>query len=154
MKIGLFYCVAVPGTPTTRTSPYVKPTPPPSTPLPSSCADTWFVGARDTCISIAEKVDISLAKLIAWNPQLGASDEFDCNVTPGSRICVRKPSGQAGTDIFGTTTAADLSSSGTASDAPTETSRSERLSTSASVVPTPSPVQDGMVSGCTRLPSF
>jgi hypothetical protein len=54
LTVGDYYCVAIPSTPTTRTSAYSSPTPlptngvgpqPEQSGIPAACADYWFVGS-------------------------------------------------------------------------------------------------------------
>ncbi|KAF5536909.1 hypothetical protein FNAPI_11588 [Fusarium napiforme] len=71
-----WYCVAGPDTPTTRTADLTTPTRP-ATAMPtqsnvaSDCKEYWLVSKKDTCKSIRRANDISLEKLLAWNPALG-----------------------------------------------------------------------------------
>lgn len=96
LKIGNYYCVAIPSTPTTRTTSYSStplPTngagPQPEQPgIPEACTDYWFVGgyvsswcflycadgiftklngSSDTCDSIATKNNITVSQLENYN---------------------------------------------------------------------------------------
>ncbi|KAF5635712.1 carbohydrate-binding module family 50 [Fusarium sp. NRRL 25303] len=85
-----WYCVAGPGTPTTRTADVTTSTPP-TTSIPtqssvsSDCKEYWLVSEKDTCKSIRRANSISLEKLLTWNPALGST----CSgLEPDSYVCV------------------------------------------------------------------
>ncbi|OBT68027.1 hypothetical protein VE03_01474 [Pseudogymnoascus sp. 23342-1-I1] len=92
LKTNNYYCVAIPSTPTTRTTSYSStplPTngvgPQPEQPgIPEACKDYWFVGSSDTCDSIAMKNDIT--------PALSS----DCSgLKPNYYICIEMPGSSA-----------------------------------------------------------
>ncbi|KAF4948697.1 hypothetical protein FGADI_9472 [Fusarium gaditjirri] len=85
-----WYCVAGPGTRTTRTADLSTPTRP-ATAIPtqsnvaSDCKEYWLVSKKDTCKSIRRANSISLEKFLAWNPALGSK----CSgLKPDSYVCV------------------------------------------------------------------
>ncbi|KFY26805.1 hypothetical protein V493_03857 [Pseudogymnoascus sp. VKM F-4281 (FW-2241)] len=132
-KIGNYYCVAIPSTPTTRTTSYDStplPTngvgPQPEQPgIPETCADYWFVGNADTCDSIATKNNITVAQLKSYNPALSS----DCSgLTPNYYICVEMPGSSAtsGTATGTAGTAKPTATTGAPSTkiGPTESSKS------------------------------
>ncbi|KZL74226.1 LysM domain-containing protein [Colletotrichum tofieldiae] len=142
----MYYCVGVPGTPTTRTTPVPEQTAPPAEDLPtqegiaSDCTSFWLVSSADTCSSIASQGGITLADFKAWNPAVG--DACD-GLKPDFYVCVGRGSG-TGT---GTSSSAAVPSTTTAS----RTSSSAVVpstTTSSGAVATPTPIQGGMVSGC------
>ncbi|OBT87560.1 hypothetical protein VE02_03777 [Pseudogymnoascus sp. 03VT05] len=107
LKINNYYCVAIPSTPTTRTTSYSStplPTngvgPQPEQPgIPEACADYWFVGSVDTCDSIATKNNITVAQLESYNPALNS----DCSgLTPNYYICIEIPGNSATSGTAGT----------------------------------------------------
>ncbi|OBT71284.1 hypothetical protein VF21_09606 [Pseudogymnoascus sp. 05NY08] len=107
LKIHNYYCVAIPSTPTTRTTSYSStplPTngvgPQPEQPgIPEACADYWFVGSVDTCDSIATKNNITVAQLESYNPALNS----DCSgLTPNYYICIEIPGNSATSGTAGT----------------------------------------------------
>ncbi|KAH8744381.1 LysM domain-containing protein [Diaporthe sp. PMI_573] len=74
LQPSLYYCVAVPGTPSTRTAAYPSTTTASSAPaLPTGCTSTWLVGTDDSCADVADVNGLSLAEFVALNPQLDAS---------------------------------------------------------------------------------
>ncbi len=159
-----YYCVAVPGTPTTRTAAVAEPTTttaaaptgrPTQAGIAADCAAYWFVSTLDTCASIAELNGISQADLVAWNPALGSDcgglvADFDVCVglTP-STLTTSEGSG-ASTSPSSTTTDAPTSSSPPPSTTTAPPPTSTTGGGSGGVV-TPSPIQDGMVSGCQQF---
>ncbi|KAK1984913.1 LysM domain-containing protein [Colletotrichum cereale] len=110
MRPEYWYCVAVPGTPTTRTAPLPSATQPPpdstsslpsvpatstssgpvATPTPvqpgmiSGCLKFYFVQKGDGCWAIANSAGISLDDFYKWNPAVG-----DCSgLWPEVYVCV------------------------------------------------------------------
>ncbi|KAJ0350062.1 hypothetical protein KNSL1_004207 [Colletotrichum chrysophilum] len=123
IQAGWSYCVAIPGTPTDPTSDPDQP-------------NFWLVSSDDTCASIADHNGITVEQLLTWNPALGITscsglkaDVYVCVATGGS-------SGTA------TLTAPPITAT-TSSASPTTTTEA--------TIQTPSPVQEGMVSGCRRF---
>lgn len=150
---GTYYCVAVPGSPTTRTT-----TLPTSTTAPSSiptqtgmaddCGDNvWLVSDSDTCASVVSANGISLDNFESWNPAVVASDG-SCSLTTGYYVCVGSGSNTttttSSTSTGAITTTTSTSSTSTSAPATTTTS-------SGGAVTTPSPIQSGMTSGCVRF---
>lgn len=84
-----WYCVAVPGTPTTRTAPLPTFTPPPvptQSGMAAGCSRRWIVGSKDTCDSIARANGLSLATFLSWNPAVGSTT---CDsLKPDYYVCV------------------------------------------------------------------
>ncbi|KAJ6094779.1 hypothetical protein N7467_002292 [Penicillium canescens] len=140
LVIGEYYCVAVPGTPTTRTvtaPALATPTTPADT--ISTCENYWLVGTNDNCTTIATANDVSVSDLESWNPSL----ESDCSgLAANTYICVGVPS-----DDTTTTTATTGLSSSTATTTSAPTTATSTSATGA----TPSPIQTGMASGCIRF---
>ncbi|KFY07430.1 hypothetical protein V492_07145 [Pseudogymnoascus sp. VKM F-4246] len=138
LKIGNYYCVAIPSTPTTRTTSYSStPLPtngvgpqPEQSGIPEACADYWFVGSLDTCDSIATKNNITVSQLESYNPALSS----DCSgLTPNYYICVEMPrsSATSGTATGTTGTGSTATAPVTASSSP-----STKIGTSGSSKPT------------------
>lgn len=143
VEMGLYYCVAIDGTPSTRTAPFsATTTAPSSTSLPKGCADTWFVGVDDTCQSITDYKNIPLASFIKWNPQLNAHNSTDCQVAPNTYVCVGSSDGATTTDLFSST------ATGTATSSTSSTRTTSSSTTTRVAVSTPAPTQAGMVQGC------
>ncbi|WYZ42085.1 hypothetical protein EsH8_V_000980 [Colletotrichum jinshuiense] len=139
-----YYCVGVPGTPTTRTTPISQPTAPPAENLPtqegiaSDCASFWLVSSADTCTSIASQSSITLADFKAWNPAVG--DACD-GLKSDFYVCVGRVAGTGSSSsaaVPGTTTSSTTTSSTVVSS----------TTTSSGAGATPTPIQSGMVSGC------
>lgn len=143
--MGLYYCVAVKGTPTTRTAPYST-TATSSLPLTTNCADTWFVGVGDSCQSIVDANDISMTNFLLWNPQLSATKPSQCSVVANSYVCVGIAGNNTSTSVPGPTTSSTLSGSTTTSS--TSTSSTASSTSTGGAVSTPLPTQAGMVAGC------
>ncbi|PYH81903.1 hypothetical protein BO82DRAFT_414824 [Aspergillus uvarum CBS 121591] len=136
LVVGDYYCVAVPGTPTTRTA-SVSALPTPTTPAGtiSTCVSYWLVGTGDNCTTIATANGISTSDLVDWNPSLGSN----CTgLAVNTYICVGVPSND-------TTTI----SSSTSINSMTSTSTGATTTTTAGA--TPSPIQTGMTTGCIRF---
>ncbi|KAI1373924.1 hypothetical protein F4677DRAFT_183928 [Hypoxylon crocopeplum] len=128
----VWYCVGIPGTPTTRTGPVPTTTGQPLTPTQSGmvtgCTKLWLVSSADTCDSIISVNGLSADVFYQWNPAVG-SGSCD-NLTPNFYVCV----------------AVDDSAS-----LPPSTTTASPTSTTTSAITTPTPVQAGMVSGCRRF---
>ncbi|KAK0630525.1 hypothetical protein B0T17DRAFT_636671 [Bombardia bombarda] len=95
---GDFYCVAVPGTPTTRTqAPASTPTEsngvgpqPEQAGISSLCNAYWLVSRQDNCTTIAQVNGVTEAQIELWNPALG----HGCpNLRSDYYICVGMPEG-------------------------------------------------------------
>ncbi|KAL7622472.1 hypothetical protein AAE478_007978 [Parahypoxylon ruwenzoriense] len=93
-KNDIYYCVAVPSTPSTRTAPIPSTTSPP-TAMPTQpgtaayCDRLWLVGLSDTCDSIATANGLSIDELIAWNTALALdANTTDCKPVPDFYVCV------------------------------------------------------------------
>jgi LysM repeat protein len=124
---GYYYCVAVPGTPTTRTSVSPTVTSSPTGPSPtqsgiiSSCTKYYKAVSGDSCSKISDSFGtFSVADFEKWNPAVGA----DCGqLYAGYYYCVAVPG--------------------------TPTSKTSASPTS---TPTgPSPTQSGIISSCTKF---
>ncbi|KAI1977491.1 hypothetical protein LOZ53_001513 [Ophidiomyces ophidiicola] len=148
---GLYYCVGVPGTPTTRTGPVPTATAPTETPTQSGIAPTcnnfWLVSSSDTCESISNRNGISVKQFYIWNPAVGTST-CDHLVT-NTYVCVGVGNGSTSMSVTSgpTTTAKTTSTTGISS----VTSSDKPSTTSGGAVATPAPVQAGMVTGCRRF---
>ncbi|KAI9933756.1 hypothetical protein MW887_004828 [Aspergillus wentii] len=145
IKDGDWYCVGIPGTPSTRTqmpSSWML-TPPPlgssvvlpsslltstvssttstssattGTASPSTCSRYYTIQKNDYCDTIAREANIPLSTFYDWNPSLNCSA-----LEPGKNVCIAL-SGPATTITTGTP-----------------------------IPLTPSPTQSGMVTGCRRF---
>ncbi|KXJ88345.1 hypothetical protein Micbo1qcDRAFT_150822 [Microdochium bolleyi] len=157
VREGMYYCVGIPGTPTTRSTAVAAPTPPPTggsgPPGPtqdgivSDCSSFWLVSTSDTCQSIAKKAGIVQDSLKYWNPAL----KDDCSgLKPDVYVCIGRPGSSSGGGGSSSSTSASSSaapsSSGSATTAPTATPTA-----SGTAVPTPLPTQTGMVQGCRKF---
>ena len=157
MKDGYYYCVAVPGTPTSRTSSMASTTPPADRPtqtgIASNCGQYWLVSTyvptsnsinymsplelsihrSDTCDTITAFNNITLSDFLSWNPSVGTTS---CsNLVPDYYVCV-------GLSSSSSTTSASASSTQPPSSTttPSSTTRSSSSTTGGgSVVPTPTP---------------
>ncbi|KAL1867742.1 hypothetical protein VTK73DRAFT_4027 [Phialemonium thermophilum] len=178
LVVGDYYCVAVPGTPTTRTAPLPTTTTLPSngvgpqpeqTGIPSSCTGYWLVSPSDNCTYIAQINGITEKELHDWNPALGDDCE---DLRPDYYICVGAPAGASGTGSPPTGPASSPTgksttspSSTTPTTGPTRTpppstttttkttpdSPATTTTTTGSAISTPRPTQSGMVAGCRRF---
>ncbi|KAI8722371.1 hypothetical protein NCS52_00380800 [Fusarium sp. LHS14.1] len=79
-----WYCVGVPGSPTTRTGIIPSPTPVPQedqTPqgMTKNCNRTWQVTKHDTCDSIIKHIGITEEQFFAWNPAVGDAKKHTCD---------------------------------------------------------------------------
>lgn len=151
--VDTYYCVAVPGSPTSRTATLPASTTAPTaiatqTGMASNCGDdVWLVSSSDTCTSVTSANGISLTDFEGWNPAVVAADGT-CALTEGYYVCVGTANGASSSTTSGggvTTTTTSISSLSTTSAATTTTS------SSGGAVTTPSPVQSGMTSGCVRF---
>ncbi|KAL8356637.1 hypothetical protein RB601_001776 [Gaeumannomyces tritici] len=141
-----YYCVGVPGTPTTRITPVTKPTTTPAEDLPTQegialdCASFWLVSSVDKCNTIASRSGISLGDLKAWNPALGDACgglKPDFYVCVGRKSSTTRPSSATVTKTTTGSTSSSASMTGT--------------TTSSGPGATPTPIQGGMVSGCKKF---
>ena len=130
-----YYCIAVPGTPTTRsTTSFTKTTSTPSGPTPtqtgiiSSCTKYYKTVSGDTCQVISDRFGtFSVASFISWNPAV----KSDCSqLYLGYYYCIAVP----GTP----TTRTSTSTTKTTSKTPTPTPKG------------PQPQQPGIVSNCNK----
>ncbi|OHW97433.1 LysM domain-containing protein [Colletotrichum incanum] len=128
----VYYCVAVPGTPTTRTAPVPSATFPAEAPTQSGiaqdCSSLWLVSTLDTCASIVKAKDIALADFLKWNPSVGSGTTCS-KLLPGYNVCVMVEGGSQlpPTATQGPTTTS--SSPSTSSSATTPTSKPIVIST-------------------------
>ncbi|ROW16958.1 hypothetical protein VPNG_01098 [Cytospora leucostoma] len=83
-----YYCVAVPGTPTTRTTtftPTITASTPTQTSIAADCDQLWLVSSLDTCAVIISDNDLNSTDFYTWNPAVGT----DCSgLTPDYYVCV------------------------------------------------------------------
>ncbi|OGM49023.1 putative muramidase [Aspergillus bombycis] len=87
---GNWYCVAMPGTPSTRTAPVPAfPTSVPRQPnVIKNCTSWWHVSDEDDCYDVARKNGITVDDFLAWNPDVRAG-QYDCKALPvDHEICV------------------------------------------------------------------
>ncbi|KAF1812797.1 hypothetical protein P152DRAFT_395832 [Eremomyces bilateralis CBS 781.70] len=170
----LWYCVAIPGTPATRTAPppTVTTLPPGTEPLPqqtgisTGCTKYWLVGGDDDCYSIIYGNEISVDDFYAWNPAIGAGCQgleegyFVCvgtdvpmTTTPGDSSSTIIPDPSSSSIPPGTPTPGDGSSTITATPSSSALlpSSSGTPTTSDTPVTTPDPFQTDMISGCRRF---
>ncbi|KAK1758814.1 LysM domain-containing protein [Echria macrotheca] len=146
----MYYCVAIPGTPTTRSAPVSEPTTPPERPtqpgVAADCGAWWLVADEDTCASIAVHNGVSETELGAWNPALGSAC---AGLEKGYYICVGLQGDGSTSEPPVSPPATTTSSSSRISS--TSTSAPPSTTTSAGGVATPTPVREGMVQGCKRF---
>lgn len=88
--VGYYYCVAVPGTPTSKTA-IASPTPTTNGPQPQqpgivgNCNNFYQVASGDSCDGIEQQKGISSDQFFAWNTGL----KTDCsNLFLGYYVCV------------------------------------------------------------------
>lgn len=143
-----YYCVAVPGTPTTRTA-SASSLPTPTTPSDtiSDCADYWLVStfvfpfyrsndkanyiSDDNRTTIAQTNGSSVSDLETWNPSL----KSNCSgLSSDTYICVGVPSNDTSSS---TTAGTTTDGSGQSSTSPVTATA---ITTSTSIA-TPSPVE-------------
>ncbi|KAJ4230945.1 hypothetical protein NW759_002928 [Fusarium solani] len=79
-----WYCVGVPGSPTTRTGIIPSPTPVPKEDqtqkgMAKNCNRTWQVTKHDTCDSIIKHIGITEEQFFAWNPAVGDAKNHTCD---------------------------------------------------------------------------
>ncbi|KXX73811.1 Muramidase-2 [Madurella mycetomatis] len=156
------YCVAVPSTPTTRTTPFSIPTFPTDQPKQSgvspNCTDFWLVSITDTCDKITRANDLTLAQFLALNPAVGAetcdnleSEFYVCVGTGGVPTATQTETATTtSTESPGTDTTTGPSLTTTPDVTTTSTTSTSTTSTGGGVV-TPLPTQPVMVSGCQRF---
>ncbi|PYH98159.1 hypothetical protein BO71DRAFT_282154, partial [Aspergillus ellipticus CBS 707.79] len=154
---GDYYCVAVPGTPTTATTSYTTATystngvgpQPEQTGIPDDCSSYWLVGVDDTCASIEDANSITQDEFLDWNPALGSNCS---SLLENYYVCVLTPN--ATTTGGNLTIFPDNSTSTsivTSSSLVTSFASSTTSSTTGASLATPTPYQSGMVSGCERF---
>lgn len=134
LYLGYYYCIAIPGTPTTRSSTSSTRTTSTTSSRPSptqtgviaSCTKYYKTVSGDTCQVISDRFGtFSVAQFINWNPAVGSSCS---SLFLGYYYCIAIP----GTPTTRTST------STTSSKAPTATPNG------------PQPQQPGVVSNCNR----
>lgn len=135
LQPSLYYCVAVPGTPSTRTAAYTSTTTATGSAaaLPTGCTSTWYVGTDDTCAYVADVNGLSLSQFVALNPQLDASPSR-CFLDSGSTVCVGGSSSSSSGGLFDGTVAA---STGTATGTATKAAAATRVVAHGSPTVTP-----------------
>ena len=154
----MYYCVGIPGTPTTRSealTPTVPADQPMQTGITADCTKFWLVSLSDTCVTIIEHSGVDATDFYAWNPAVGAecadlkADYYVCvstseweTIPPVSTVTIT-PGGTAEPSTTDIATSSD----------PTVTSPGSETTTAAGtpVVATPSPYMPGMVDGCVRF---
>ncbi|KAH6847621.1 hypothetical protein B0I37DRAFT_431340 [Chaetomium sp. MPI-CAGE-AT-0009] len=155
---GWWYCVGIPGTPTTRSEPVQTTDIPDATPtqdgMTADCARLWLVGPADTCESIEEANGITEEQFLEWNPALGTTS---CVLTRDFYVCV-SVDGPAVTITSGpsSTSGTATSSPGTGiTTLPGSSTTSAATTTTATAgnepITTPTPTRDGMTSECRRF---
>jgi len=108
-----WYCVGIPGMPTTRSSPV--PTTQQATGISrpiqpgiaSNCQDFWLVSRTDTCASITDHLGLPMIDFLTLNPALGSS----CTLTPDYYVCVRLAGSGGGGGASSTTSSGGITSS-------------------------------------------
>ncbi|PIG88916.1 muramidase [Aspergillus arachidicola] len=80
---GNWYCIVVPGTPSTRTAPVPAfPTSVPRQPnVIKNCTQWWHVSDEDDCYDVSRKNGITVDDFLAWNPDVRIN-QHDCRVLP------------------------------------------------------------------------
>lgn len=163
---GLYYCVAITDTPTTRTEPVPTALPggsslPTQTGIVAGCTRYWIVSRTDTCDSIISAAGIAASDFHTWNPAVGA----DCSsLLPDYYVCVSTGPQEApptstvtfggdgtGTTSLTATTTAASSGSESGSETGTTTTPATPITSPTDPVTTPTPYMPGMVSGCVRF---
>jgi hypothetical protein len=154
IKKDTYYCVGVPGTPTTRSTAVQEPTAAPSERptqegIAPGCGTFWLVSRTDTCASIAAHNRISVEDFTAWNPAVGSA----CSgLEPDFYVCVGLASTSTESSSAGTSTTGRVTSSPSSSSSSSSTSSAPPSSTTSNAAEaTPSPIQDGMVAGCKKF---
>ncbi|KAK3897849.1 hypothetical protein C8A05DRAFT_47667 [Staphylotrichum tortipilum] len=177
----LWYCVGIPGTPTTRSAPVQTTNVPNATPtqagMMSQCSKLWLVGQSDSCNSIETANGITEAQFLQWNPALGTTscaltrDYYVCVSVTGAAVPITTGATSSGTTtVTGSTTATGTSTksttaTGTSSSTAIGTSTSRpassttatpattttATSTGGGPITTPTPIRAGMIAGCRRF---
>jgi len=163
-----YYCVGIPGTPTTRSAgatPTIPSAMQTQTGIAPNCTRFWLVSRTDTCASIIRYSglvggDTKATDFYAWNPAVG----YNCvNLLPDYSVCVSVtervsiPPLSTVTISDGKTITGPPSSSTKSSTKPVSSSSSTTKppasSSSSPAVPvtTPSPFMPGMVDNCVRF---
>jgi hypothetical protein len=161
IKQDTYYCVGVPGTPTTRSA-AITPTVPPALQTQagviSNCTRFWLVSPSDTCTSILRDSGALLAADLTedgfydWNPAVGGSN--CAGLAVDYHVCVSVLEW----DTIPPVSTVTLSDGLPASSSPPESSSvaaSSVISSSAlpsnTPVTTPTPYMPGMVGNCVRF---
>jgi hypothetical protein len=156
-----YYCVGVPGTPTTRTA---APVPIPTGTVPEEdpiqtqpgiapdCTVFQLVHLDDTCARITSRNAISLEQFLTWNPSVGTDAATGCtNLLPNYHVCVsvtgEDEDGEETTTTSSSTTSEPVTSTSTTTSAPVTTTTTGGGEEGA---PPPSPVQAGITTSCRR----
>ncbi|KAK4443888.1 hypothetical protein QBC34DRAFT_310143 [Podospora aff. communis PSN243] len=155
-----WYCIGIPSTPTTRTTPLVPdiPTstsvsPPTQTGVASNCEKWWYVGKGDTCSRITYIHDIELGDFLDMNPAIGTLTTNTCeDLERDVYVCValsEAPSSSAvSSSVPSSITPSSAASSVASSIVPSSVASP---TSSAPAITTPTPIQAGMVAGCRRF---
>ncbi|RSL59367.1 hypothetical protein CEP54_007320 [Fusarium duplospermum] len=131
-----WYCVGIPGTPTTKPSSTTrKPTAtggiqtpsPIQEGIPKNCEKFHLIKSTTTCASIESYYKLPLATFLSWNPAVGK----DCgSLWTGYWVCVSVEGYKPSTTTTRATTTTKAPASG---------------------IQTPSPIQNGMVKNCEKF---
>ncbi|KAK4143426.1 uncharacterized protein C8A04DRAFT_37436 [Dichotomopilus funicola] len=162
---GWWYCVGVPGTPTTRSEPVQTTEVPDGTPtlegMTGECAKLWFVGGSDTCQSIELANGITEADFLQWNPALAGTtttcklvrDYYVCVSIDGPPVTISTVSTSKTSQTRTSTSTSTTSPPGTGTTTTTKTTTAVTTTTSGGSGPitTPTPIRDGMTSSCHRF---
>ena len=158
-----YYCVGVPGTPTTRTA---APVPIPTGTVPeedpiqtqpgiaADCTVLQLVHLDDTCARITSRNGITLADFLAWNPSIGTDATAGCtNLLPNYHVCVSVTSENEGEEeepkkTTTTTPEPNTTTTPTSSSAPATTTTTTGGGEEGATPP--SPVQAGITASCRR----
>ncbi|CAG8979166.1 hypothetical protein HYALB_00000300 [Hymenoscyphus albidus] len=93
IKPNTYYCIAIPGTPTTRTAPLMTGTISSDNPKQSgialNCVKFWHVGLTDNCWFIISYAGISESGFFAWNPAVSTPGVGNCKaLIPDTYVCI------------------------------------------------------------------
>ncbi|KAB8075217.1 hypothetical protein BDV29DRAFT_155828 [Aspergillus leporis] len=135
LKRGYWYCVAVQDTPATHIVPWQPLESPKFYPrqpnVAMNCNKWWLVSRGQTCETVAYLNSISLDDFFKWNPDVGVPH---CNnLLADYEVCVGVAPDPTSTSTVNSTTTI------------------QPTTTSPGAVSTPTPIQPGMIAGCTRF---
>ncbi|KAK1830153.1 hypothetical protein QBC39DRAFT_309685 [Podospora conica] len=155
-----YYCVGVPGTPTTRTAapiPIPTGTVPEEDPIQTQpgiavdCTVMQLVRLDDTCARITSRNRITLEDFLTWNPSVGTDVATGCtNLLPNYHVCVSMTSEEEEEETT-TSTATTTSMSETGTPSTTSSAPTTSATGGGEVgAPAPAPVQAGITTSCRR----